>query len=89
MCELEASFQHRSVLREPKNIFRPSGYISSFLTMTDRGRIYLFLVYLVREIVIIMIHRARQNTNISLVKKQFVFWYENLYKICTKKDVYS
>ena len=62
-----------------------SGYISSFLVRTDQGRIYLFLVYLVREIVIIMIHRARQNTNISLVKKQFVLLYENLYKICTKK----
>ena len=62
-----------------------SGYISSFLVRTDQGRIYLFLVYLVREIVIIMIHRARQNTNISLVKKQFVLLYENLYKIRTKK----
>ena len=37
MCELEASFQHRSVLREPKNIFRPVD-IYFFFSYEDRPR---------------------------------------------------
>ena len=37
MCELEASFQHRSMLREPKNIFRPVD-IYFFFSYEDRPR---------------------------------------------------
>ena len=45
MCELEASFQHWSVLREPKNIFRPVDIFLLFLRgPTEGGYIYFWYI---------------------------------------------